>query len=60
MQGKYLNDILKILNDNSADKKCQNAYNELRHILYEFEPFERNVKEIVEENLKNRVEKNRY
>ena len=52
-----LNDILKILNDNSADKKCQNAYNELRHILYEFEPFERNVKEIVEENLKNRDEK---
>ena len=47
---EFLNDILKILNDNSADKKCQNAYNELRHILYEFEPFERNVKEIVEEN----------
>lgn len=52
-----LNDILKILNNNSADKKCQNAYNELRHILYEFEPFERHVKEIVEENFKNRVEK---
>ena len=47
---EFLNDILKILNDNSADKKCQNAYNELRHILYKFEPFERNVKEIVEEN----------
>ena len=31
-------------------EKRQNAYNELRHILYEFEPFERNVKEIVEEN----------
>lgn len=46
-----LNDILKILNDNSADKKCQNAYNELRHILYEFEPFECNVKEIVEEKI---------
>ena len=45
-----LNDILKILNDNSSDKKCQNVYNELRHILYELEPFERHVKEIVEEN----------
>ena len=53
---EFLNDILKILNDNSADKKCQNAYNELRHILYEFEPFECKVKKIVEENLKNRVE----
>lgn len=52
-----LNDILSILNDNSADKKCQNAYDELRHILYEFEPFERHVKEIVEENLENIVEK---
>lgn len=52
-----LNDILTILNDNSADKKCQKSYDELRHILYEFEPFKRNVKEIVEENLKNRVEK---
>lgn len=52
-----LNDILKILNDNSADKKCQNAYDELHHILYEFEPFKRHVNEIVEENLKNRDEK---
>lgn len=54
---KYLNSIQSILNDNKADKKCQKAYNELNHILYEFEPFERNVKEIVEENLKNRCEK---
>lgn len=57
---KYLNKVQSILNDNSSDKKCQNAYNELRHILYEFEPFERKVKEIVEENLKNRCEKSRY
>ncbi len=52
-----LNDILKILDDNKADKKCQNVYDELRHILYDFEPFKRHVKEIVEENLKNRDEK---
>lgn len=54
---KYLNKVQSILNDNSSDKKCQNAYNELRHILYEFEPFERNVKEIVKGILKNRSEK---
>ena len=55
---KYLNDIQTILNDNSADKKCQNAYDQLHyHILYDFDSFERNVKEIVEENLKNRCEK---
>lgn len=54
---KYLNKVQSILNDNKADKKCQKVYYELNHILYEFEPFERHVKEIVEENLKNRVEK---
>lgn len=51
-----LNDILKILDDNKADKKCQNVYDELRHILYDFEPFKRHVNEIVEENLKNIVD----
>lgn len=55
---KYLNDIQTILNDNSADKKCQNAYDQLHyHILSDFDSFERNVKEIVKENLKNRCEK---
>jgi hypothetical protein len=55
---KYLNDIQTILNDNSADKKCQNAYDQLHyHILYDFDSFERNVKEIVKENLKNICEK---
>ena len=54
---KYLNSISSILNDNSTDKKCQKVYNELRHILYEFEPFERNVKEIVKEVIKNKCEK---
>lgn len=51
---KYLNKIQSILNDNSADKKCQKAHDEIRHILYEFEPFERRVKEIVKENIKDR------
>ena len=50
---KYLNKVQSILNDNKADKKCQRAHDELMHILYELEPFERHVKEIVEENLKN-------
>ena len=54
---KYLNKVQSILNDNKADKKCQRAHDELMHILYELEPFERHVKEIVEENLKNVVEK---
>lgn len=54
---KYLNKVQSILNDNSADKKCQNAHDELRHILYDFEPFERHVKEIVKENFENIVEK---
>ena len=54
---KYLNKVQSILNDNKADRKCQRAYDELNHILYELEPFERHVKEIVEENLKNGVEK---
>jgi len=55
---KYLNDIQTILHDNSADKKCQNAYDQLSYrILYDFDSFERNVKEIVKENLKNKCEK---
>jgi hypothetical protein len=58
LQLQYLNDIQTILNDNSADKKCQNAYDQLHyHILYDFDSFERNVKEIVKENLKNICEK---
>ena len=44
---KYLNKVQSILDDNSADKKCQNAYKELCHILYEFEPLERKIKTIV-------------
>ena len=54
---KYLNKVQSNLKDNKADKKCQRVYDELHHILYEFEPLERHVKELVEENLKNRVEK---
>ena len=54
---KYLNKVQSNLKDNKADKKCQRVYDELNHILYEFEPLERHVKELVEENLKNRVEK---
>lgn len=54
---KYLNDIQSILNDNKSDKKCQNAYNQLYNILYDFDSFERNVKEIVKGILKNRSEK---
>lgn len=49
---KYLNKVQSILDDNSSDKKCQKAYEELRHIFYDFEPFERHVKEIVKENVK--------
>ena len=44
---KYLNNIQSILNDNKSDKKCQNAYYQLRHILYDFDSFEHNVKEIL-------------
>lgn len=54
---KYLNKVQSFLNNNSADKKCQKAHDELRHILYELEPFERHVKEIVKENFENMVEK---
>lgn len=44
---KYLNKVQSILNDNKSDKKCQNAYYQLRNILHYFEPFECNVKEIL-------------
>ena len=45
---KYLNDIQSILNGNSADKKCQNAYNQLHHILYDFDSLEKKIKTIID------------
>ena len=50
---KHLNDIQSILNDNSADKKCAEAYHKLYHILSEYDSFVHDVKEIV----KNKDEK---
>lgn len=46
---KYLKSIQTILNDNSADKKCQNAYDQLYHILYEFDTLENTIKKIKNE-----------
>lgn len=46
---KYLNMVQSILNDNKADKKCQNAYDQLYHILYEFDSLERTIKKIKNE-----------
>ena len=46
---KYLNKVQSILNDNKADKKCQNAYNKLYHILYEFDMLENAIKRIKNE-----------
>lgn len=40
---KCLNDIQSILNDNKSDKKCQNAYYQLRHILYDFDKLENTI-----------------
>lgn len=46
---KYLNKVQSILNDNKADKKCQNAYDQLYHILYEFDTLENTIKKIKNE-----------
>ena len=46
---KYLNSIQSILNDNSADKKCAEANQELQHILYEFSSLEKKIKNIKNE-----------
>jgi hypothetical protein len=43
---KYLNSVQKILNDNSADKKCAEANHELQHILYEFRSLENKINDI--------------
>lgn len=45
---KYLNKVQSILNDNKVDKKCQNAYEQLYHILYDFDALECTIKEILE------------
>lgn len=45
---KYLNNIRKTLNDNSADKKCATAHHELQHILYEFDALENKIKTIID------------
>jgi hypothetical protein len=43
---KYLNNVQSILNDNKADKKCQNAYRQLSDILHDFNKLEIAIKEI--------------
>ena len=43
---KYLNSIQSILNDNSTDKKCAEANNEIQHILYEFSSLENKINDI--------------
>lgn len=47
---KYLNSIQSILDDNKADKKCQNAYLQLSNLLYDFNKLENAIKEIKNEN----------
>lgn len=44
---KYLNSIQSILNDNSADKKCAEAYYELQRILNEYDSLEKKIKTII-------------
>ena len=43
---KYLNAVQKVLNDNSADKKCAEANHEIQHILYEFNSLENKINDI--------------